>query len=443
LESDPFTQEDAKDDLVFQRGCADHTFHPLWGKIYGHPEEPSTAVVLGERGSGKTAMALQIIEQLAGYNQSHPNRRVLVLDYHDFNSFLDEFTREGPKSLAAWELRDHMDAILSLGVRKFVDLIVNEKGCPEGIGPQHLANLDLQQRRDLLMLAVIYDRSDKITRTKRCQHLARALRYRLRWWLLPLPFLLWPPYLGRWFSTRRLAREIQREIRVLSHDSVEFRKLLLRFGKQNLAKQPVTRFGDSDTRYKLLTKLIDVGRTLGFTGLVVVVDKVDEPVRIQSDPQKMFDLMQSIFDLKFLKHDHLGIKLLLPAELYRPLQKHLDGKLARLDKQNFVRSLQWGAASLHDLVNARLHACSPASEPSVTLRKMLNEAVSDADIMNWLERLRIPRHAFKFMHEMIAMHCQSHTDEQPSYEVSRDTFVECRANFSRSLEEYEREMPIA
>ncbi|HUE17001.1 MAG TPA: hypothetical protein VMR25_22680, partial [Planctomycetaceae bacterium] len=124
-------------------------------------------------------------------------------------------------------------------------------------------------------------------------------------------------------------------------------------------------------------------------------------------------------------------------------QKHLDGKLARLDKQNFVRSLQWGAASLHDLINARLQACSTPSEPSVSLRRMLDATVNDGDIMNWLERLRIPRHAFKFMHEMIAMHCQSHTDEQPAYEVSRDTFVESRANFSRSLEEYEREMPIA
>jgi hypothetical protein len=443
LVQDPFTQEDAKEDLVFRRGCADHTFHPLWGKIYGHPEEPSTAVVLGERGSGKTALALQIIEQLAGFNQSHPDRRVLVLDYHDFNSFLDEFTRDGQKNLAAWELRDHMDAILSLGVRKLVDLIVEEDGRPEGIGPQLLAHLDLQQKRDLLLLAAIYDRSDKITRTKRCQHLARALRYRRRWWLLPSLLLLWPPYGRRWFATRKLARAIEGEIRVLSHDSVEFRRLLLRFGRQDLAKQPLTRFADSDTRYKLLTKLIDVGRTLGFAGLVVVVDKVDEPVRIKGDPQKMFDLMQSIFDLKFLKHDHLGIKLLLPAELYRPLQKHLDGKLARLDKQNFVRSLQWGAASLHDLINARLQACSTPSEPSVSLRRMLDATVNDGDIMNWLERLRIPRHAFKFMHEMIAMHCQSHTDEQPAYEVSRDTFVESRANFSRSLEEYEREMPIA
>jgi hypothetical protein len=443
LKSDPFIQDDAKEDLVFRRGCADHMFHPLWAKIYGHPEEPSTAVVLGERGSGKTALALQIIEQLEQYNCSRPDCRVLVLDYHDFNSFLDEFTRGGKQHLADWELRDHMDAVLSLGVRKLVDLIVEGECGAEEIGPKHLEQLDLQQRRDVLLLATIYDRSEKITRTHRCQSLARALRYRLRWWLLPWLFLLWPPYLRRWFSTRRLAQEIASQIRVLPHDSVEFRKLLLRFGRQDLAKQPVNGFADSDTRYKLLTKLINVGKSLGFAGAIVVVDRVDEPVRIKGDPQRMFELMRSIFDLKFLKHDHLGIKLLLPADLYQPIQKHLDGKLARLDKQNFVRSLQWQAASLHDLINARLDACSTASESKVTLRQLLDEGVSDADIMNWLERLRIPRHAFKFMHELIAAHCQSHTDEHPSYKVNRDSFVECRADFSRSLEEYENEMPVS
>jgi len=441
LSNDPFTQEDAKEDLIFQKGCADQTFHPLWGKIYGHPEQPSTAVALGERGSGKTALALQIIEQLQKYNEAHPEQRVLVLEYHDFNSFLDEFTRDGA-NLARWELRDHMDAVLSLGVRKLLDLIIEEDS-GEGIGTKQLSRLDLQQRRDLLFLATTYDRSEKVTRTTRCRRLARALRYRYRWWLLPRIFLLWPPYLRRWFSTRTLVRMIEANIRILPHDSVEFRKLILRFGTHDLAKQPVSRFTDSDTRYKLLTKLIDVGKTLGFIGIVVVVDRVDEPERIKGDPQKMFELMGSIFDLKFLKHDRLGIKLLLPAELYRPLQQHLDEKLARLDKQNFVRSLQWGAASLHDLINARLHACSAVSEPRVTLRGLMDDAVSDAEIMAWLERLKIPRHAFKFMHEMIAKHCQSHTDENPCYKVSRDTFLECRADFSRSLEEYERAMPMA
>jgi hypothetical protein len=443
LKSDPFTQEDAKEDLVFRIGCSAHSFHPLWGKIFGHPEEPSSAVVLGERGSGKTALALQIIEQLEQYNESHPDRRVLAVEYHDFNSFLDEFTRDGKKNLEDWELRDHMDAVLSLAVRKLVSLIVEERSSAEGIGATHLAHLDLQQRRDLLLLATIYDRSEKITRTDRCRLLARALRYRRRWWLLPRIFLIWPPYLGRWFSTRRLAREIDAQIPVLPHDSAEFRRLLLRFGRRDLAGQPVTRFADSDTRYKLLTKLINVGNTLCFGGLVVVVDRVDEPVRIKGEPQKMFQLMRSIFDLKFLKHDRLGIKLLLPADLYRPLQQHLDEKLARLDKQNFVRSLQWSGASLQDLINSRLLACSTASEPRVNLNALLDEAVTDADMMNWLGQLKIPRHAFKFMHELIAKHCQSHTDEHPLYQISRDTFIECRTNFSRSLEEYERQMPVA
>ena len=46
---------------------------------------------------------------------------------------------------------DHMDAILSLGVTKLVDLLTTEK--------IDLSVLSLDQRRDLLLLAALYDAS--------------------------------------------------------------------------------------------------------------------------------------------------------------------------------------------------------------------------------------------------------------------------------------------
>ncbi len=159
---------------------------------------------------------------------------------------------------------------------------------------------------------------------------------------------------------------------------------------------------------------------------------------MKGDVDKMFQLMRSIFDLKFLKHPRLGIKLLLPAELHRPIQKQLDVKVARLDKQNFIRSLEWSGASLHDLVNARLQACAGSSDKKPSLRSLVDETVGDADLMSCLEKLKIPRHAFKFMDRMIAKHCQSHTDESPAWKISRDTFVESRTDFLRAVEDYDR-----
>ena len=55
----PFAEEDAATDPVFKDHCIDSTYHPTWDKIYGDPREPSTAIVFGEKGAGKTACNFQ------------------------------------------------------------------------------------------------------------------------------------------------------------------------------------------------------------------------------------------------------------------------------------------------------------------------------------------------------------------------------------------------
>src|ERR1700761_988534 len=130
----PFAEEDAQTDPVFKERCIDSTYHPTWDKIYGNPAEPATSIVFGEKGSGKTAMRLQIVRHLAAYNQSHPAARVFVIEYDDFNPFLDRFRdrlssrrQRSDRALAEWKLWDHMDAILSLGVTGLVDRILEVK----------------------------------------------------------------------------------------------------------------------------------------------------------------------------------------------------------------------------------------------------------------------------------------------------------------------------
>ena len=93
--------------------------------------------MFGEKGSGKTAMRLQIVRHLADYNATHPNERVFVIEYDDFNPFLDRFRdrfgarhRRADRVLADWKLWDHMDAILSLGVTGLVDRILEVEATP-------------------------------------------------------------------------------------------------------------------------------------------------------------------------------------------------------------------------------------------------------------------------------------------------------------------------
>src|SRR5260370_20070705 len=188
IKENPFGQEDAQSDQVFKRRCLEGTYHPAWDKIFGSPEEPSTAVVFGEKGSGKTALRLQIVEQIARYNCEHPEQRVLVVEYDDFNPFLDCFRdrlfgrkRRPERTLESWRLWDHMDAILTLAVTRVVDQIVNPSPTgtanAEQIDPAKLQSLPRLQRRDLLLLAAFYDRSLSMPKKQRWNLLRRKLRF--------------------------------------------------------------------------------------------------------------------------------------------------------------------------------------------------------------------------------------------------------------------------
>src|SRR4029077_7167733 len=91
ITGNPFSEEDAQTDTVFKRRCLATIHHPAWDKFFGSPADPSTALVFGEKGSGKTALRLQAAAELEKYNQGHPGERVFVISYDDFNPYLDHF----------------------------------------------------------------------------------------------------------------------------------------------------------------------------------------------------------------------------------------------------------------------------------------------------------------------------------------------------------------
>src|SRR3954451_18369810 len=126
IAGNPFSEEDAQTDTVFKRRCLGTIHHPAWDKFFGSPADPSTALVFGEKGSGKTALRLQAAAELDSYNREDPDARVFVIEYDDFNPYLDHFfaatrSRDAADALRRWRLQDHMDAILATGVTKLVD----------------------------------------------------------------------------------------------------------------------------------------------------------------------------------------------------------------------------------------------------------------------------------------------------------------------------------
>jgi hypothetical protein len=472
LSDNPFSQEDAKEDRIFKRGCIHHTFHPAWDKIIGDPESPSSAVVFGEKGSGKTALRLQMIEYLTHFNEKHPDQRVLILEYDDFNPFLDQFCRQ-ERDLARWELRDHMDAILSLGTRKLVDMILSR---PAAISDAQIAGLSRLEKRDLLMLAAVYDSSHETTLAQRWHALRRPLHFDrfsagwltrkefglgvlvtvaliagltyFHWWNAAAPYwwamlailiAAWVPFARQWFRASARAARIDQWVRPLPYSRPDLRHVLLWLRPQDIDGQPVCMLDTSDARYVLLNKLQGVLRKLGYRSIVVIVDRVDEPHRVSGNAAIMHRVMRSIFDLKFLQHPDLGIKLLLPGDLYAHIQSENQEfrDRARLDKQKLVPTLAWTAQSLEDLVNDRLATCA-ADGAKPTLRSLLDEQIRHDEVSNHLAELQIPRHVFKFFYQLIAAHCNNHTDANPEWKIGRDTFLTTWAVFQRDLQRYDQ-----
>ncbi|MCR9117663.1 MAG: hypothetical protein NXI22_12025 [bacterium] len=474
----PFAEEDAQTDPVFKEHCIEGTFHPTWDKVYGDPSEPATAVVFGEKGSGKTAMRLQIAKHLGEYNRNHPDRRILTIQYDDFNPFLDRFQnrvggrKSADKVLAKWRLWDHMDAILTLGVTGVVDHALGARGAAnavaDAIDSERLAELDQHQARDLLLLALCYDQSTAQTHRDRWRELAKRLQFsiwqqmwdlalgiawssivvilaivlaiygqHLGWhslWVIPLVAGVgWLPRAWRCLVNWNRAWGINHHMRTANHETGTLRRLLMNFQSKQLESQPLPNLDRTDDRYELLGKFQSILQTLGFTGIIVLVDRLDEPHMINGSAELMKELIWPMLDNKFLKQPGIGIKLMLPIELTRFIDREERDfyQRARLDKQNMVASFQWTGEALYDVANARLEACANDGV-NVQLSELFDSALSHERLIAAFRQLRVPRHLFKFLYRLLVAHCHAHSDSQPSWQIAPETF-------ERELGLYQRE----
>ena len=499
----PFAEEDAQTDPVFKDHCIVSAYHPIWDKVYGDPSEPSTSIVFGPKGSGKTAMRLQIERQIDQYNDEHPGDRVFMIRYDDFNPFLDHFferlgkryASNDSKGLDRWRLWDHMDAILCIGVTDLVDRILH----PErdgGIDRDTLKVLDRNDARDLLLLATSYDQSTESSFSDRFSRLRRRLHYgnfttiwptllaiaslvgsvALVVWLFvrsggadeaievpvgdaaaakeaveeiaaagPSPHVLWLipvltligslPFLIRWLRCHFAARGIHKHMRVGKRESGSVRWALRNIPPAELASQPLPRYDRTDDRYELLRKFQQLIRRLGYDGIVVLVDRVDEPHRTGGQVPLMQRLVFPMLDNKLLKHPGIGFKMFLPEELYREVERQNREfhERARMDKQNVIPAFSWTGEAMYDLARARMMACA-AEGRSPEPKDLFGEDLSYDRMLSAFQSLKVPRHLFRFLYRVLVDHCNRHTDSDAQYKIDDRTFESILAVYSREVE---------
>ncbi|MFO8026128.1 MAG: hypothetical protein R6U56_00510, partial [Opitutales bacterium] len=231
-------------------------------------------------------------------------------------------------------------------------------------------------------------------------------------------------WLSRFFKNGFRARKVCREIRTVAR-KVRF----LSDGLWDLpGRQGVERLlpekGDQDKRYEATKRFLQIIGSLGYRSLTVFVDRIDEPVMIHSDSERMRKLVWPMLNNKFLQQEGFGAKMLLPLELGQLLEgEDADFKQqARLDKQNLINPLRWTGSTLYDLCTSRFRNCqNQHAEPIGQLNELFEDDVDERDLVDALDQMHQPRDAFKFLYAVIQRHCQNTTGESGDYKIPKLT----------------------
>lgn len=484
LVRNPFAEEDAQTDAVFKQHCIDSTFHPAWDKVFGSPTDPSTSIVFGPKGSGKTAMRLQLDKHFRAHNRQQPDSRVFVIHYDDFNGYIGHMqarlggwsSRKPEKVLQQFGIQDHMDALLIQGVTALVDQVLQTTGSAtspdEAVRQDAVDRLDRNQRSDLLLLATCYDQSTLGNTTVRWEQLRARLRISkwkatldwavaclgtlatagactylffgqyitLKWAAIAfvvVSLVLSAKYLWRLFHCYFRAWQMAKNCRVRRQSISEQARLLLKQPWSIWASEPMPGDRVSASRYELLEKFQHILRTLGFPGILVLVDRVDEPQMINGQAERMRLLIWPLLDNKLLKHPGVGFKLLLPQELQYFVDRETREfhERARLDKQNVIAGFDWTGEALYDLVCARMKACA---EPGTTPQPgdLFDPAIDTQRLIAAMRDLRVPRNLFRFLYRLVSEHCKKYTSSEPQYRIAVSTF---ESTLAVAQEEFRRQ----
>jgi hypothetical protein len=481
LKENPFQAEEAKDDSVYRRILDEAMPHPDFEKIYGSPVQPSTAVVFGEKGSGKTAMRLLIEQRIQAHNRNAPGERCWIIRYDELNPMLDRLAHavdpgNAEKTLGGIRLSDHQDAILSLGTTRLLDQVLGSQELPEAdlrSLRKTLRRMPRQKRIDLAVLALLYDQptsGDPSSRWVRVCSLLRvhswfspraathltlgsliialagAAGWRFDWagwWWAPAAVagtaaaaLTLIAYWRQKWSNWRRARRIRKEVRVVDRVPGLLPRQLSELPGREIALQPLPEADESESRYDLIQRLLRILEETGYRSIIVLVDRVDEPVMVHGDKKRMQSIVWPMLNNKFLQQEGIGFKMLLPIELGDLLNRESEDfyRQARMDKQNLINPLEWTGATLYDVATRRLRSCQGTTGRRIEkLADLFEEGVGNGDLIAALDHMHQPRDAFKFLYSVIQEHCQNTPDDEPRYKIPKLTLEQVRKRHSQRV----------
>lgn len=475
LAEDPFVHEDADKDPVLARIDVG-AVHSAFDRIYGNPATPGPGIVFGEKGSGKSGLRLALERRVREHNEANPRERVFVVEYTEFDSFLDQFRqtlrlppapeKSVPRLLERFRAADHLDAILSVGVTKLVDEVIDGR-----TGSRKLAR---KLKLDLLGLAALYYVSKRRAHDEALAGLRHAVRFggvhggfvralqvslavvALAAFVVPHleslgigsgagPAALWYT-LGAlllagdlaWFALARLRRQAAaaravRAVRVLPRDAGPLVALLESVPPGTARGIALPIEDDETSRYLLLQRFLAILEALGYGCVYVFMDRVDESTVLSGRDEWTRTFVERLLDHKLLQHDGIGFKLFLPIEVSSVYTGATPEQLKRMrmDKANAVQEMRWTGRELFEIANQRLRASSDGEGANLAdffAPDLDVELVRDA-----LHELGTPRHAFGFLAALFSEYARNLPEDLDAdaseWRISRSHFEVVRAGW--------------
>ncbi len=276
---------------------------------------------------------------------------------------------------------------------------------------------------------------------------ADGLNFLFNAWFYAVVALFLVPAIWKILTRFWKAWQLRSSLRVLPHSKNELLDILLQFKNTDFRGMPFPVSNSTDNRYEMLHKFLGVTETLGFGGLIVLIDRVDEPYLVNGSPELEKLLVWPILDNKLLKHERVGLKMLLPGELLHFMEKENADfhQRARMDKQNLIKSLDWTGESLFDLANERLKACAADEQKNGKAPQMtdfFDPALNRQKLIAAFADLRVPRHLFKFLYGLFSRHVNDHSDTEPVWLISEATFQSALHVYLRDRAAAERNLGV-
>lgn len=480
LKQAPFAHEDADRDPLLER-VDTWAVHRSYERLLGSDGRPTSAVIFGERGSGKSALRRSVARGLAASGKS------VAVEITDVDPWLEIFqgrvaqgdsATDPTNAFAGLRRADLIDLFLSAALMRLGEVLEGD--------PARFKRLRSSDRAQLTLLMAAYHPDWDGGRTEQVmgllavqgQWLRRALvnsmgivgaaaclaplMHLAGWWPLGPETILPVAASGAgllgflaarsvWLRivARRTAVRIANGMRITNPHGPLLRRVLIalpRRGANGLSQESET---TEEGRYRLLRGLIQLVRKMGWSGIEFLVDRIDESNLLGSRADCMGSFIDPVLEHKLLQLDGLGLKLFLPMELTPMVRGAGPERLRRmrLDKAALVDEMRWSGQELMELADRRLAAASHG--PAVCVADLLSKDLDVIEMRDALHGLGTPRLVFSFLRDLFEDHARELPDDlprdSPEWLVSRAAFEHQRAAWSdhaRALRRSMRQQPL-